>query len=82
MRAAREGAGLTQATLGVLVGGFTQKQVSVWEAGKADMGVDTLEIIAQVLDTSMGWLLEGKGKPPSGKVIPRRTKPLKPLRHG
>jgi transcriptional regulator with XRE-family HTH domain len=69
VRKAREGLGLTQAQLGTLVAGpsekpFSQKAVSEWEAGLAEPDIETLGRLAVVLTTTVGWLVAGEGKPP------------------
>lgn len=64
VRRAREGVGLTQAALGALVGGRSQKAVSEWEAGLKEPDIELLGKLAVVLTTTVGWLVAGEGKAP------------------
>lgn len=76
----REGFGLTQAQLGVLVSApgqkppFTQKAVSEWEAGLAEPDIETMGRLALVLTTTVGWLVAGEGRAPVTKG--RRAKEI------
>jgi transcriptional regulator with XRE-family HTH domain len=60
---ARKARGLSQADLGKLAR-VTRSAVSFWEAGKALPEMQRAELIANILQISVDWLLTGEGKAP------------------
>lgn len=64
LKAAREGAGLTQVQLAGKVG-VPQKQVSAWESGQHRPGThERVAAAAYAVGATVGWLVSGEGKPP------------------
>ena len=64
---AREAAGLSQRQLSKAAG-LSNQTISNIEAGHFGTRITTLEALAKALNVSLGWLLEGKGEPPSREV--------------
>lgn len=73
LKAAREGAGLTQQELAAKVE-LSQKQISVLEGGLQLPMAGKLPTIVRVVGGSVDWLLTGSGKAPRGYV-----KPVEPI---
>ncbi|HEY2212299.1 MAG TPA: helix-turn-helix domain-containing protein [Bradyrhizobium sp.] len=64
LESARRAAHLSQADLGKAVR-VTRSAVSFWEAGKAIPEITRAEMVANVLNVSLDWLLSGEGKGPA-----------------
>jgi transcriptional regulator with XRE-family HTH domain len=56
IRAARKAKGLTMKELGTLIG-TSESAVSLYETGKREPNYETLLMIAEALDTTVGYLL-------------------------
>jgi len=56
IRAARKAKGMTMKELGALIG-TTESAVSYYETGKREPKYETLLMIAEALDTSVGYLM-------------------------
>jgi len=60
IKALRIAKGLSQRELGRLVGGFSRQAVGMWERDDREPDKDTLVRIAEVLNTTVGYLLLGR----------------------
>jgi transcriptional regulator with XRE-family HTH domain len=66
IREARQSAKLTQAQLGAACDGKTPQAVFFWESGKTIPAASDLLTIARLTNTTIAWLMEGKG----GDIVP------------
>ncbi len=55
IRAARDGAGLTQRELGALVNGMESINVSRWERGQVIPSATSMVALADALNRDVGW---------------------------
>lgn len=70
---AREAAGLSQRDLAVRLGVNT-KTLQAWEDDRKEPRANRLQMLAGMLDVSLGWLMTGRGEgigaPPAGVDVP------------